>query len=327
MKKIILLLLMFLIISGCKNNISKENKEVEFSCKVNDNYILYCDDFTKIYNEYGDLVSLIPESGISENYDYEYYSDGKISVIRKEGMEEIHINYDENNNISKIDYIIDPSTPENLRTILTYNFYYNDKNVFKKIEKTFNNTNTVDIIDFEYNDDIIIESKVIGNKKYVRKYKNITKLNNKNIFEIVNFLPYIYIEKLKYIPYNSDFDLFYDYKQSPIYIPNLISFEIINMDINRTTSKFYYYDSNQKFIADSDFKIIHNYEMINKNSEICYTIYEKELYTNYYEYYLYETKYYYEDSEIISFTKYKEKQISKQEYEYLKKEYLKSILK
>jgi len=324
-KKIFIVALLIFLISGCKNNLNENLLEEEFYCDVGENYILDCDNFTKIYNEHNNLTSLISKSGISENYHYEYFPNGKVSFIKKEGMEEIYINYDKNDNITKIDYIIDPYIPEKNRTILTYKFYYEDKDILNKVEKTFNNTNSIDIINYEYIDDLIIETKVIGNKKYKRKFQKNENLSSINIFENINYLPNIYIENLKFIPYYSGLDIYYDYKQSPIFVTSLESFEIINLYNNNVDIKNYYYDSYNRFITDSDFKIIHNFEKVNKESEIRYTIYEKELSASYYQYYLYETKYVYNDERLINFTKYKEKEITKQEYEKLKNEYLKVI--
>lgn len=335
MKKIIILILLIILISGCglknkKIDIESYN-EIEFTCNIDKNTI-NCDNENSYYNEFGNLTSIVSKNGNSETYKYEYNEDNEVIYIEKNNLEQIFIDYNKNKNPNTIKYVIDPSSPEELKTIITYTFVYNEKNNPIEIIKSYNNISVTDSIKYEYynenNVDYVKEEKMIGNKKYIRIFKNDNMFFSNNILETVNSLPTIYFNNLKYILYysiSSD-DYIYDYKQSPIFVPTLKCFEIINLNDNTSQKTIYYYDYKDRFITDSKYRVIHNFEEKNKNEIVRSTIYINKLNENYIKYYQYETKYIYENELLVKFIKYKDKEITQEEYEKLKIKYLKKII-
>lgn len=330
-KIIFILLILIMVSTGCSKNIKQDTSNIDFTCKIEKNNIIDCDNENSYYNEFGNLTSIISTKGNSENYKYEYNEDNEVIFIEKSNLEQIFIDYNESKNPNTIKYIIDPSNPEELRTIITYTFIYNEDNMPIEIIKSYNNTTTTDSIKYKYysenNIDYVKEEKVIGNKSYIRTFKRDNMLFSNNVLEVVNYLPNIYFNNLKHIPYYSisSNNYIYDYKQSPVFIPTLEYFEIINLNNGNSEKIEYYYDSKNRFITDSKYSIVHNFDEKNKNVVVRHTIYKKELIENYIQYYQFETKYSYENDILVEFVKYKEEEITKEQYDKLQKGYLKEI--
>lgn len=330
--KMFYIITLIIVLTGCSKNIKQDISQIDFTCKINEN-IVDCDNEISYYNELRNLTSIISKNGNSENYKYEYNDANEVIFIEKTGSEQIFIDYNENKKISTIKYVIDPSNPEELRTIINYTFFYNEDNMPIEIIKSYNNTTTIDNIKYKYyiknNINYVEEEKIIGNKKYIRTFKRDNMIFSINILGNINYLPKIYFDNLKYIPsYSIASDNYiYDYKQSPLFIPALEYFEIINLDNGRSEKREYYYDSKTRFITDSTYNVIHNFEEKSKDEVVRYTIYKNELFENDIQYYKFETKYIYENNTLVKFIKYREEEISKEQYDKLQKSYLKLINK
>lgn len=328
--KMFYIITLILVLTGCSKNIKQDIPQIDFTCKTSEN-IVDCDNEISYYNELQNLTSIISKNGNSENYKYEYNDTNEVIFIEKTGSEQIFIDYNESKKIRTIKYVIDPSNPEELRTIINYTFVYNEDNMPIEIIKSYNNTTTIDNIKYKYynknNINYVEEEKIIGNKKYIRTFKRDNMNFSINILEIINYLPKIYFDNLKYIPnYSISSDNYiYDYKQSPLFIPTLEYFEIINLYNGHSEKIEYYYDSKNRFITDSIYSVIHNFEEKSKDEVVRYTIYKNELFDNYIQYYKFETKYIYENDTLIKFIKYREEEISEEQYDKLQKNYLELI--
>lgn len=337
MKKIFLLCSILILVSGCyKKNIKYDklnDEQIDFTCVIEPNNIFNCDNEILTYDENNNIKSIISKNSISEYYNYTYNNNNLVSSIERKNGEQILISYNKKNNVSRIKYIMDPSIEEKKRTIIIYDFSYDKDNKLKEIIKSYNNISKSDVITYEYyknsNEEYVKEIKTINQKKITRIFK----INNikivDNAFTLANFFPNEYYNNLSYYPYYNFLSINYGkITDVPIFIPSINTIETTSFSGKKINVTNYYFDSYNRFITDSENSIIHNFDDTNDDKIIRNTIYMESFDDlSFITYYKYKTEYITKNDQIVKFIKYKKEEILESEYNSLKNEYLKDIIK
>lgn len=334
MKKILIILGSILTLTGCNNkDIEIKENNIDFTCIVNENNYLICDNEHSIYDEHNNLIVITSKNGSSETYNYEYDENGNVISIRGKNSQKILITYNNEMNLDTITIIANPDMKEAEQSKSRYEFIYENGNLVKITNSfSFGEKDYAYIIDSnitynyykENNIDYVEETTSMSNKKIIRTFKLENMKKSNNILQLINYVPNIYYYNLKYYPYYSlESTNYQSYHDLLLFIPIIESFSIINAD-GKVNTINYYYDSNNRFITDSENRIINRFVDENENKISRYTIYEKTLGKRTY-FYKYKIEYIYKDKKLVNFIKYDENEISKKEFDRLKLLYLQNI--
>ncbi len=266
MKRIICLLLVSITLCiGCQSkqknipNSKNENEKPQLSCKIQNDILLYCNNELYNFNEYGDLL-------MPTEWNYNYNENGLLDTITLESGK-ILLTYNVDKSISTIKYMVD-----NEGTAFTYKFLYKD-NKIQRIEKDYSYSEFSDSIVYEYYTidkiDYVKETVNSSDKIYIRTFKFENMTIPTNVFELLNYLPSFYYQKIQYIPFYNLINVNTNLSQSlsPIFVTKVESYIEQRKGSNSTPKQniTYYFDEKGRYITDSNKTIIHKFEENNDN--------------------------------------------------------------
>lgn len=324
MKKLtIYLLLNMLLFCGCgKFSTKLESLEKsELTCLIDSNHYFHCDNETSVYDSNGNLIVIASKYNNNMfHYYYTYDGDGLITSMLYDDWQ-ILFSYCENKMLKSIQY-------KNGTDIITYELFYNQNEKIEYILKSYSYSEFQDKITYAYyKEDGVDYVNETTNKSGIiieRIFKEENMLSPTSIFELLNFFPEPYYQNLIYEPFynliNVNHNSMYEY--APIYVSKTEMLRVTTFNGTMTTTN-YYYDKFGRYITDSSYNIIRNYEQ-RENKLICEIIEKVENGVNgiYSDYYQYKIVYEYENGKLAKFQKYSKKEITYDEYKKLSDSYL-----
>jgi hypothetical protein len=307
--------------------------EASLVCEINNNNLFTCDNIiNQIYNDKGDLTYIkVNDSGYIYDYYYSYtYNDiGLVdSIVYQNSI--ANITYNSNKTVQSIKYNVDKNSP-----VYLYKFEYNADNTIKEIKVFYDHVLTSSV-NYEYYMENGLEyvketsQEINSLAGYIRIFKKQNMVIPTTAFEIINYLPSIYYINNMYLPTNNYINVnnvnLITYL--PSFVTQTIKYTKINFDGSKKETEYYFDKTGRYLTNSSDNSEINMMEDINSEELLRHTIYVKKIgddTNNYNKFYYYKTKYYYKSGKIYKYIKYKEKEISKKEYDSLHKKYSKYI--